>query len=660
MSVISKAPRFTQSGLLMHRYVPSSLPLSSEENRWLEHRLSLAERQLAELQHVAQIGFWEWDVAQDKITWSDQLCEIFGCRPEDFAGSYHGYLALYHPDDRDRGRATIEATFRTGQPFEFEHRILRANGEVRHIHGKGRAIRNSENQTVRMIGTAQDITQRKETETALQQAHAELEWLMAAVPDYLWCADVTEGGQIAYRYYSPVVERITGRPASFYLPGPDQWMSTVHPEDQRELQTKVEGLVQRGPGEASAEYRVVLPNGDVRWVHDRVFAHARPEGGLRLVGIVSDVTERRVLEERLRQSQKTAAIGQLAGGIAHHFNNLLTVINGYAEMLVASETYRAAAEPGQRILAAGKRAAELTSQLLAFGRKQILQPVPLDVNHFLQETFAALTPLLPENIKVTLFTEPSLPPIKVDPSLFQNALVNLALNARDAMAGGGTLTIRTGIRLQAPELTQNDVRTGDFVRILVQDTGTGMSQYVKSRLFEPFFTTKGFGKGVGLGLATVHGFVRQSGGSILVESSPNEGSSFELLLPAFVVTEKSQDKTVLLAEDEPMLLEWAGKTMEEAGYRVIRVEDGTMAIAQLERDADSIDIVVADLVMPNAGGVDVAQWIAEHGWNIPVVFMTGHETHAPKPPFPHVSLLRKPFSAEALVRAIRAAIGAVR
>ncbi|MFO0866010.1 MAG: PAS domain-containing protein [Gemmataceae bacterium] len=172
----------------MQKDVRFHLAQHVDENRSLEQRLAVAERQLAELQHVAQIGFWEWDVARDRITWSDELSEIFGCRPEDFPGHYLGYLALYHPEDRDRGRATIEATFRTGQPFEFEHRIVRADGELRHIHGKGRAVRNAEGQTVRMIGTAQDITRRKEAETALQHAHAELEWLMGAVPDYLWCA----------------------------------------------------------------------------------------------------------------------------------------------------------------------------------------------------------------------------------------------------------------------------------------------------------------------------------------------------------------------------------------------------------------------------------------------------------------------------------------
>ncbi|MFO0866009.1 MAG: response regulator [Gemmataceae bacterium] len=434
-------------------------------------------------------------------------------------------------------------------------------------------------------------------------------------------------------------------------------MSTVHPEDQSELRTKVEELVRRGPGEASAEYRIVLPNGSVRWVHDRVFAHSRPEGSLRLVGIVSDVTERRTLEDRLRHAQKTAAVGQLAGGIAHHFNNLLTIINGYAEILSESDAHRAAAEPAQRILAAGKRAADLTSQLLAFGRKQPLQSIPLNVNDAVRETFAALTPLLPESIQVSVICEPTLPPIKADPSLLQNALVNLAFNARDAMGNGGKLTIRTTSKQIDPgDFLQCDGKAGHFVSIQVQDTGTGMSKYVKSRLFEPFFTTKGFGKGVGLGLATVHGFVRQSGGSISVESSPNQGTTFELLLPASPQIQSGRTETILLAEDEPLLLEWAAKMLEDAGYRVFRVENGEKAIAHLERHAESINIVVTDLVMPHAGGTEVTQWLSAHGWAIPVVFMTGHEHETLHAAIPvHASLLRKPFSAEALVHAVRAA-----
>ena len=347
--------------------------------------------------------------------------------------------------------------------------------------------------------------------------------------------------------------------------------------------------------------------------------HQRAAG---LEVIAEDVTERRALEEQLRQAQKIEAVGQLAGGMAHEFNNYLGIVLGYSELLLEE----AGATEGLRrnvaeIKAATQRAASLTRQLLALSRRQVLQPKVLDVNAVVWETHKLLRRLIPGNIDLVPVLEPNLQPVKVDPAQIQQILINLVVNARDAMPQGGKVVIETAnVELDEEYAGRHiEVQPGRYVMLAVSDNGSGIDEPTQARIFEPFFTTKQEGKGTGLGLSTVYGIVRQSGGHITVESTLQEGTRFRIYLPPTAATElKVEDETppmqtevltgtetVLVVEDEPALRRLISVSLEKRGYTVLAADDGTEAIRILENNPGKIDLVVSDIMMPKMNGLEL-------------------------------------------------------
>ena len=374
---------------------------------------------------------------------------------------------------------------------------------------------------------------------------------------------------------------------------------------------------------------------------------------------------------QLRQSQKLEGIGQLAGGIAHDFNNLLTAINGYSSLALQ----RIEGNPSVRtyleeIKKAGDRAANLTRQLLAFGRKQILQPLPLSLNDIVTDMSKMLRRLIGEDIQLSAKLATDLKRVKADPGQIEQVLVNLIVNARDAMPQGGKLTIETANAELDREYasTHVGVLAGAYVVLAVSDTGTGMDEQVRKQIFEPFFTTKEKGKGTGLGLSTVYGIVKQSGGNIWVYSEPNHGTTFKVYLPALASTPKSSEvkvveapmprgtETVLLVEDEEVVRGLARQILEDAGYRVLVAQQGEEAIRLCIEDAKEIHLLLTDVVMPGAGGKEVADRLGSLRPGIKVLFMSGYTDEA----IVHhgvldsnVKFIQKPFSPAALARKVR-------
>ena len=384
-------------------------------------------------------------------------------------------------------------------------------------------------------------------------------------------------------------------------------------------------------------------------------------------GIVENVAERRALEDQLRQSQKMEAVGQLAGGIAHDFNNLLEVIMGYSDLLVESlppeGPHRRQAE---EIYKAGKRAAGLTRQLLAFSRKQVLQPRVLDLNAIVTDLTKLLRRTIGEHIEFAARLSPALGRVKADPNQLEQILMNLAVNARDAMPHGGSLQLETSNVTVDEAFAQQHtgLRPGDYVLLAVADTGSGMDLKVQARVFEPFFTTKEKGKGTGLGLATVYGIVKQSDGYIAVESAPGQGTRFRIYLPrveapatAPAQPEKpaaaAGSETILLVEDEESVRRLARAFLENRGYKVLEARDGPHAVEICEQRTVPIHLMVTDVVMPKMGGRELAQRVAPIRPEMKVLFVSGYTGDSLVLPGPHAAFLEKPFGPGDLVKKVR-------
>ncbi len=470
-------------------------------------------------------------------------------------------------------------------------------------------------------------------------------------------------------YASPAYERIIGGSLATLYANPESAFDAIHPDDRAPV------LAAHGadlPGPVEREYRVVHPDGSVRWIADRLSPIRDASGAsVRVALFAQDVTQRKQLEEQLRQSQKMEAVGRLAGGVAHDFNNLLTVIGGAAHLLGEGLPPDAPhRETVTEILAATERAGELTRRLLAFGRRQVLQLVVLDLNRVLTGLEKMLRRLIGEDIELTVELAPHGTCVRADPIQIEQVVMNLVVNARDAMPEGGRLVLRTEeVALAADGVRQDPERAlGRYVRLTVSDTGLGMDAETRRRAFEPFFTTKEPGRGTGLGLSTVYGIVRQSGGHVRARSLPGQGTAFEVDLPLVEPTSvaaleplpedevRGGAETLLLAEDEDAVRGFARRSLESRGYRVLEARDGEEALAGAEAHPGAIDLLVTDVVMPRLGGFDLARRLTERRPGLRVLYVSGYpedrtgEIHALGS---GASLLLKPFRGEDLARRVR-------
>jgi two-component system, cell cycle sensor histidine kinase and response regulator CckA len=413
-------------------------------------------------------------------------------------------------------------------------------------------------------------------------------------------------------------------------------------------------------------------SGETRWYQTIKVSLSLPGHGRRMMlGVATDITQRRLLEDQLRQSQKMEAVGRLAGGIAHDFNNVLTAILGYSQMLLAD------LEPGdnrredlQEIEHAAERAATLTRQLLAFSRRQVLHPQVLNLNDLVENLDKFLRRLIGEDIDLKVHFTPDLWPVLADQGQLEQVLMNLAVNSRDAMPKGGKLTIETANAEldEAYAHSHITVKAGPYVMLAVSDTGAGMSEETRARIFEPFFTTKGAGKGTGLGLSTVYGIVKQSGGNIWVYSEPGRGTTFKIYLPR--ATESSPapglprkettgvrgSETILLVEDEDPVRTLAGKVLRGLGYRVLEAKLGREALAVAQAHQGEIDLLLTDVVMPEYSGSELARQLADIRPAIRILFMSGYTDEA----IIHhgvlesnIAYLQKPFTPDSMARKVR-------
>jgi PAS domain S-box-containing protein len=515
-----------------------------------------------------------------------------------------------------------------------------------------------------------DITERQKIERALREAETKYRTLIERIPAAVYIDALDEISSNIY--ISPQIEVMTGWPPEEWQRRAGMWLEIMHPEDldavvalQRESSET---------GEFVAEYRVISPDGEAVWIRDEGVIVKTDEGRpLFWQGVLLDITEEKQMEQRLLQAGKMEAVGQLAGGIAHDFNNLLGIIQNYASFLVEDlgpqDVRRLDAT---EIVTASHKAAGLVRQLLTFSRQEVPQPVVLDINDIVIGTDRLLTRTIGAHIEMHLDLAPDLKPVKLDPSRLEQLLINLVLNACDAMDGGGTLLIAT---LPAPTAGSDRApqELGDFVCLSVTDTGEGMTGDLQERIFEPFFTTKARGRGTGLGLATVYGIVQQEGGYIDVDSTVGVGTTFNVYLPtteesiehpadaSSLAAENGEGKIVLIAEDEKAMCRLIDRVLTSKGYVVHTAQSGEEAIDVFERCDGNIHLLVTDLVMPGMSGQELAERLQIRSPSMATLYMSGYSKDlliGPDAIEDHSVYIQKPFGPEELLRKIGAALKA--
>jgi PAS domain S-box-containing protein len=565
---------------------------------------------------------------------------------------------MLHPEDRERIAAAIR---RAHDPagdglFDVEQRIIRPDGEVRWLVTRSQTFFEGEGDgrhPVRTVGAVLDATEWKRVEERLAEAQEIGGFGSFEVDVTTWVG-----------HCSPALRRIFGLATEEPFRNLPAFLRRhVHADDRERTDRARAKLLEEG-GSDEIEFRYLRPDGQERILRLRRRALRTVAGQVtRIVGTIQDVTELKRLEEQFRQAQKMEAVGRLAGGVAHDFNNLLTVINGYAALLLQDLGEGAPqARAAGAILDASEHAAALTRQLLTFARKQLIAPRALDLNAAVADAQGMLRRLIGDDIVLAQDLQPGLGHVRADPTQVQQVILNLAVNARDAMPRGGQLSFAT----RHVESGAGG-RAGRYVLLAVADTGCGMTEEVKAHLFEPFFTTKGPGKGTGLGLSTVYGIIQQAGGHIEVESHPGLGTTFRVYLPrAEEPTPEAGPAgpravtpgrhTVLLAEDEDAVRALVRQVLQSSGCAVLEACDGAHALRLAAQHQGPIDLLVTDLTMPGLDGRGLAERLRTLRPGLRVLYLSGYtEDAAVRQAVSAESLdfLPKPFSPADLAQKVR-------
>ena len=572
---------------------------------------------------------------------------------------------MVHPDDRIRFVATIMQSRAERRFSEVKYRVRHADGQWRHVVSQYTPLLDNSGQVLEWICSMINVTdEEKEAQEKIQRSERRYRALINTRAQIVWRANamgvVTELLSADKNLIGP----------DFVQPSLEHWLGRIHPDDREKfLATWKSAIIAQT--DCHNEYRVRREDNGWADVISQSVPLRDADGTVEeWIGTVTDVTRQHLLEEELRQSQKMQAMGQLAGGVAHDFNNLLTVIFGYSDLLrdhVPND--KRASELLREIKHASQRAATLTQQLLAFSRKAVIAPRILNLSEVVRELAKMLNRLIGENIRFQLSVASEPVYIHADRGQLEQVLMNLAVNARDAMPAGGTLTVETN-KVQLDEAyasSHAEVQPGDYVLLTVSDTGCGISPEIKAHIFEPFFTTKE--RGTGLGLATVYGIVRQSGGHMTVSSEVGHGSCFKIFLPRIAAAILTADigneakckivcghEMILLVEDELSVRAFARSALQMRGYTVIDAGSGQEALEKATRQDGPIDLLVTDVIMPGFGGRELADRLVKIQPSMKVLFVSGYTNDA----IVHhgirraeMNFLEKPFGVDVLNQKVR-------
>ncbi|AJR23899.1 hybrid sensor histidine kinase/response regulator [Sphingobium sp. YBL2] len=644
-----------------------------------------ADQLRAVLAAAGASGAWDWDIVRDRLTVDARFAELYGLGADaaDQPLPTAAFFRAIHPEDRARIRIAVAGMLAGSEFFSKEFRIIAPYGAILWMHGRGRSQLDDQDEPIRFTGLLVDVTDRKRTEERLRIAQS-------------------AGGIGTFEYrdgfatvsVSSEFCRLLGLHPADRLPV--RTINAVVCEDEEPL------IPEDGAEPASIDsvFRIRRSDdGADRWIARRGEAMRDSEGsGYRLLGVIYDVTDAKLQETRLRelndtleqrvaqeiderlraedalrQAQKMEAVGQLTGGIAHDFNNLLTIITGSVDMALRRLDNSADPRVGRALdnaMRGAERAAALTQRLLAFSRRQPLDPRAVEVPRLLAGMSDLLTRTITEAVAIAIEAPDDVWTIEADPHQLENAILNLAVNARDAMPQGGSLTIAAGNRqVAAHQSDESHVSPGDYVAITVSDNGTGMDADTLTKVFDPFFTTKEVGKGTGLGLSMVYGFAKQSGGSVLIDSALGEGTTVTLLLmrsvqsaepPADAMDERepfgSASETILVVEDDDDVRAYTVGTLRELGYRVVEAHDGASALALLDKQDQPIKLLITDVVMPRMSGSELGAAARARQPRLRILYTSGYPRDAIMRDGrldSGVELLAKPFTFRSLAERVR-------
>ncbi|WP_298671156.1 PAS domain S-box protein [uncultured Sphingomonas sp.] len=650
-----------------------------------EQALARSRESLELAAQAGEIGTWDIHLPAGLGTWSDRGKAMFGF-PPDRAMTMEDYYGCVHPDDLAAVAHSLEAAVDPARraAIDIDFRMTRADdGAMRWLTAKGRAIFEGE-RCVRVAGTLLDITGRRQEREALRESEERFRNLADSLPALIWQTD--EHGDIVFANHFfeiflgvPPVEIIRDGWTRLYLPGDRPAVAVM----------RERAAIARKP--IGGDLRLMTATGDARWVHaearpriidgayrgfvccavDVSEAHLAGEASERRVAertreLVEEIAERQRVEARLHQAQRLEAVGQLTSGVAHDFNNLLTVVLGNVGMLERSLGDGADARTRQRlehVRMAAERGAALTAQLLAFSRRQRLETRVVELNRTIEGMRELMESTLGRAITIDTRLAPELWPALVDPTQFELVVLNLAINARDAMGtAGGRLTVATANVALAEPASSEEPPAGEYVMVSVSDTGEGMTEAVRARVFEPFFTTKEVGKGSGLGLAQVYGFVKQSGGGVRIDTAPGKGTTVSVYLPRAASASQSRaaepavagggsvaGRTVLVLDDDEYVRAVTAQELRDAGATVIEAGDGAGALGAMKRDM-AIDAAVVDFAMPGMNGVEFVAQARGLRPGLPVLFVTGFADLLALPQVGDDAVIQKPYPAGAVSR----------
>jgi len=644
------------------------------DNKKAEEALRESEERMTLAIQAGNMGLFDLNVQTGEATVNPEYELMLGYDPAELHVSVAKWLERMHPDDREPVAAIYQAYVRGELPhYRVEFRQRTRDGGWKWILSYGRIMeRDAEGNPRRMLGVHVDINERKQAEEALRESNNRLRFALEGTNDGLWDVQMKTG----MTYLSPRGCEILGYQSDEACEVATVWADLVHPDDLPLTNERLRAHLEGRTPIFEVEQRLRMKSGDWKWVLARGKVVSRDEDGvpLRMTGTHTDLTEQKKLQEQLSQAQKMEAVGRLAGGVAHDFNNMLGVILGHAELAQKREAASPALrEHLEQIQKAAERSADIVNQLLAFARKQTITPRVLDLNESVETMLKMLRRLIGEGIELVWLPAKVLWPVRMDPSQIDQILANLCVNARDAVSGAGRITIETVNKTFDTAFCSGHKGfvPGEYVLLTVSDDGCGMDKEILSKIFEPFFTTKGVGEGTGLGLAMVYGIVKQNAGFIDVYSEPDQGTSFKIYLPRHLGKEEQAltsgpmepaergHETVLIVEDEPAILDLGRQLLEMQGYRVLAASTPGEAIQLAEEHTGEIHLLLTDVIMPEMNGRELAKKLLSLYPGLKRLFMSGYTSDV----IAHhgvlddvVHFIQKPFSLDALAAKVRDAL----